>query len=178
MRSSLFCCNRHPIVILEEKTLRLAHRFAQQSSAESYICYLIATLSVDHGNCLLERVYDQNLLRFFCIVSLLLANLVHDICWMFTHCYRLWRSLHHHRSIRVGRIRRRQSNFRQSGHPLFSKLHEDDFVSAAYVLWFMFVLNVYPCKTMVVVTFRFLGQEEQCQAENELRGLWHFDQGL
>ena len=143
MRSSLFCCNRHPIVILEEKTLRLAHRFAQQSSAESYICYLIATLSVDHGNCLLERVYDQNLLRFFCIVSLLLANLVHDICWMFTHCYRLWRSLHHHRSIRVGRIRRRQSNFRQSGHPLFSKLHDDDFVSAADVLWFMFVLNVY-----------------------------------
>ena len=65
MRSSLFCCNRHPIVILEEKTLRLAHRFAQQSSAESYICYLIATLSVDHGNCWLERDHDAKFVSIF-----------------------------------------------------------------------------------------------------------------
>ena len=50
---------RNPGLVLEEKPLRLAHRFAQQTSADSYLCYLLGSLETDLGNYLYVYYDDR-----------------------------------------------------------------------------------------------------------------------
>ena len=41
--------HRNPAVIFEEKALRLAHHFSEQSENGSYNCYFTGCINVDSG---------------------------------------------------------------------------------------------------------------------------------
>ena len=48
-------CFRNPTLVIEEKTLRLAHRFTQDSDHNTYSCLLFASLLTDTGKILFNN---------------------------------------------------------------------------------------------------------------------------